>query len=324
MKIGLIDVDGHNFPNLALMKIAGFHKAKGDEVEWAKPKKQTIQANLFEQVTTPTRNEYDRIYASKIFTFSQDFERDKYQANEFVCGGTGYDIKRKLPEEIDNWTKPDYTFYPQHKFSIQFFSRGCIRHCPFCLVHDKEGYIHPVKPMELNPEGEWIEVLDNNFFANPEWKKAVEELEKTKKPVKFHGVDVRIMNEEQAEALNRLKLKNGIHIAWDLPIDLTKQLTAMTKHIKPYKITCYVLVGFNTTREQDLYRIRTLKRLGIYPFVQPFRDYENKRTPTKYEKDLQRWANRAWLFKKIDFLDYEPRKGFKCSEYFKEGGEPCR
>ena len=213
---------------------------------------------------------------------------------------------------------PDYSLYPQHPFSIQFYSRGCIRHCPFCLVYDKEGKIYPVEPMELNPNGQWIEVLDNNFFANPEWREAVDHLRKCNQPVKFHGVDVRIMDEEQAYALNSLRLKNGVHIAWDLPqLDLTERLQAMTKYIKPYKIVCYVLIGFNSTREQDLFRLRTLKRLGIYPFVQAYRDYENKRKPSQYERDLARWANRAWLFKAMDFLDFEPRKGFKCAEYFK-------
>jgi len=233
-------------------------------------------------------------------------------------GGTGYDVKSKLPDNVERWKGLDYSLYPQYKFSIQFYSRGCIRHCPFCLVHDKEGAIHPVEPMELNPQGEWIEVLDNNFFANPEWRNAVEDLEKTKQPIKFHGVDVRIMNEEQAYWLNRLPLKTNVHIAWDLPqIDLTDNLKAMLKHIKPYKITCYVLVGFNSTPEQDLQRLRTLKTLDILPFVQPYRDFENKRKPTPYEQDLARWANRAWLFKSCDFLDFSPRKGFKCNEYFK-------
>ena len=172
--------------------------------------------------------------------------------------------------------------------------------------------------MDLNPQGEWIEVLDNNFFANPEWRSAAEDLERAKQPIKFHGVDVRIMDEEQAYWLNRLPLKGNVHIAWDLPqIDLTDRMKAMLKHIKPYKITCYVLVGFNSTKEQDLFRLRTLKELGILPFVQPYRDFENKRVPTRYEKDIARWANRMWLFKTQDFMDYQPRKGFKCSEYFK-------
>lgn len=301
MKIGLIDVDGHNFPNLALMRLASWHRQHGDDVEWAMP--------IFGQ--------YDRIYASKIFTFTPDYNPTEYTAKEIVCGGTGYDIKSRLPEEVERHPGVAYDLYPQHPFSVQFYSRGCIRHCPFCLVHDKEGGIHPVEPMQWNPQAKWIEVLDNNFFANPKWREAVADLKAQRLPVKFHGVDIRIMNEEQAFALNSLRLKNGIHIAWDLPyIDLTERLQAMTKYIKAYKIVCYVLVGFNSTPEQDLFRLRTLKRLGIYPFVQAFRDYKNQRKPSQYEKDIARWANRSWLFKSMDFLNYEPRKGFKCIKYF--------
>ena len=301
MKIGLIDVDGHNFPNFALMKIASYHRQRGDEVEWV---------NGFER--------YNRIYKSKVFTFTPD-DLTAYQADEIIQGGTGYDIKSRLPDEIEAHRGLDYSIYPQHPFSIQFYSRGCIRHCPFCLVHDKEGGIRSVDPVTWNPKAEWIEVLDNNFFAAPDWRDAIADLRKQRLPVKFHGVDVRIMDEEQAEALNSVKMKGYVHIAWDLPqLDLTPRLEAMTKYIKPYKIACYVLVGFNSTREQDLHRLRTLKRLGILPFVQPFRDYDNSRNPTQYEKDLGRWANRAWLFKSMDFMDYEPRKGFKCAEYFHE------
>jgi radical SAM superfamily enzyme YgiQ (UPF0313 family) len=300
MNIGLLDVDGHNFPNFALMKISAYHKAKGDTVEWANP--------LF--------GRYDRVYASKIFTFSPDIDYTGYNC-EIVKGGTGYDITSTLPEEIEHSTLMDYSIYPQHKFSIQFFSRGCIRHCPFCLVHDKEGYIHSVPPVQLNDRGGWIEVLDNNFFANPDWHSAVDYLITKNLPVKLHGVDVRIMNEEQAYYLNKLHMKQNIHIAWDLPsVDLTDKLKSILKYIKPYKITCYVLIGFNSTVEQDLYRLRRLKELKITPFVQPFRDYENKRKPTSYENDLARWANRMWLFKSMDFADFSPRKGFKCKQYF--------
>lgn len=171
--------------------------------------------------------------------------------------------------------------------------------------------------MDWNPRAEWVEVLDNNFFASPDWRDAIKDLRAQRLPVRFHGVDVRIMDEEQAEALNTLRMKGDVHIAWDLPqIDLTPQLEAMTKYIKPYNITCYVLVGFNSTREQDMHRLRTLRRLGIRPFVQPFRDYTNSRTPSQYEKDLARWANRPWTFKTTDFEDFRPRKGFTCKQYF--------
>ena len=300
--LGLIDVDGHNFPNLALMKISAYHKSKGEQIEWA----------------MPLMGYYDTIYASKVFTFTPDFNPLEFNANEIIRGGTGYDIAEQLPKEIESVRTPDYSIYPQHQFSIQFYSRGCIRKCPFCLVNEKEGKIHAVEPMDLNQNGKWIEVLDNNFFASPEWKYSIDHLQKQKQPVKFHGVDVRIMTEEQAYYLNKTRLKGGIHIAWDLPqIDLTQKLKEVTKYIKPSKLVCYVLVGFNSTKEQDYFRLRTLKDLGILPFVQAYRDFENKRKPTQYEKDISRWANRMWLFNTMDFKDYEPRKGFKCAEYFK-------
>lgn len=300
MRIGLVDVDGHNFPNFALMRISGYHKGIGDDVEWADP----IMGN------------YDRVYMSKIFTFTPDYP---YEFDcEVIKGGTGYDIKSRLPKEIEDSTAMDYSIYPDCNFSIQFFSRGCIRKCPFCLVSDKEGHIHRVKPVELNPNGEWIEVLDNNFFANPYWKNAIKYLIKANRPVKFHGVDVRIMTEEQVSWLNKVKLKGRIHIAWDNPsLDLTDKLEEVTKYIKPYKLMCYVLIGFNSTIEQDLHRVETLRKFGIDPFVQPYRDFENKRIPTQYEKDFARWANNKIVYRKCRFEDFEPRKGFLCREYFK-------
>jgi hypothetical protein len=280
------------------MKIAGYHRAKGDDVDWA---------FHFEH--------YDRIYKAKVFSFTPDDDTAD-DADEIIKGGTGYDIASRLPDEIEAWRNPDYSIYG-FPFSIQFYSRGCIRHCPFCLVHDKEGYIRPVEPMELNPIGKWIEVLDNNFFANPEWREAIRHLKAQGQPVNFHGVDIRIMDSEQAEALNGLRLKRNIHIAWDLPqVDLADKLREIVKIIPSRKLTCYVLVGFNSTPQQDLYRLRTLKKLGITPFVQPYRDFENKTKPSQYAKDIARWANRQELFKTHDFLDFEARKNFKCSKYF--------
>lgn len=300
MKIGLLDIDGHNFPNLPLMKISGYYKAKGFDVEWATP-----------------FDFYDIIYKAKTFTFTEDDKRF-YNTPLIVEGGTGYDVKSVLPDEIEQFNDPDYSIYPIFDFSIQRFSTGCIRQCPFYIVNEKEGKIKPVKPLQLNPKGKSIEVIDNNFFANPEWPQAVEYLNKTRLPVNLHGVDIRIMTKEQAKAINSIKLKKNIHIAWDLPqIDLTEKLKILVEWIKPCKITCYVLVGFNSTIEQDLWRLNTLKSLGILPFVMPYRDYDNNVEPSQYAKDLARWANRAWLFKSMDFKEFRPRKNFSCSEYFK-------
>ena len=300
MKIGLVDVDGHNFPNFALMKISAWHKSHGNEVHWYNP--------MF-------TGHCDRVYMSKVFTFSSDYEFH-VDADEIIRGGTGYDIKSVLPQEIEDSTLMDYSIYPQYPFSVVFFSRGCIRDCPFCLVREKEGYIKPVTTVDLNPNGKWIEVLDNNFFANPNWHEAVEWIMRSKQKVKLHGVDIRIMNEEQAAALKMMKHYRQPHIAWDLPkLDLQPQLETFARHIRSSSITCYVLIGFNSTIEQDLHRVRVLKKMRFTPFVQAYRDFENKRQRTWYEVDFARWANNRFFLNSCDFVDFEPRKGFKCGEY---------
>ena len=298
-RIGLIDVDGHRFPNFALMRMSAYHKSHGDNVEWAVPAKT-----------------YDIVAASKIFTFSPDFDYSGINTHKMIKGGTGYDIDSRLPKEIEESTAMDYSLYPQYQFSIQFFSRGCIRHCPFCLVREKEGYITPVTPVNLNPLGKHIEVLDNNFFANPAWHDAIEYLLSAKQKVNLHGVDVRIMDEEQAYWLNRLPLYKSIHIAWDFPqLDLTEKLREVTRYIKPYKLMCYVLVGFNSTIEEDMYRIERLRELKIKPFVMPYRDFGNNHVPTQYEKDLAQYVNKPMIFKSCTFAEFSPRKGFKCEYY---------
>lgn len=126
MRIGLIAVDKTNFPNIALGKIAAWHKAQGDSVEWAAP--------LF--------GEYDRVYASKIFTFTPDF-MDCYDC-EVVKGGTGYDLHKTLPLEIDRM-QPDYSIYPQidDKTAYGFLTRGCPNKCKWCVVPVKEGAVRP-------------------------------------------------------------------------------------------------------------------------------------------------------------------------------------
>ena len=104
MNIGLIDVDGHNFPNFALMRISAYHKARGDQVEWATP-----------------FNRYDKVMASKVFTFTPDFNYLTLQTDIVEKGGTGYDITGRLPKEIENSRLMDYSIYPQYSFSLQFF-----------------------------------------------------------------------------------------------------------------------------------------------------------------------------------------------------------
>ena len=281
MKIGLIDIDGHNFPNLALMKISAFHKMHDDVVDWFNP--------LFDNP--------DKIYASKIFDFTKDYEY--FPGCEVVKGGTGYDLSKRLDDDTEKMS-PDYNIYPKYRGSLQLFSRGCVRSCPFCVVRKKEGFLRPVKPMNYNPLGEYIEVLDNNFFANPEWRSACENLLLQNQPVNFHGIDIRLITDEQLFVLNKFKLHKSIKIAWDNPdYDAIPALMKMLKIIKPYKLMCYVLIGFDSTPEQDLYRTEELRKLNVNPFVMPFDKSDD------YQKRFARYVNHKAIWKSIKWEEYK-------------------
>lgn len=283
MKVRLLARDS-KMPNIAIMQISTYHKSQGDNVGWYIP--------------TFDRYDTDLLYESQLFDFTETY--GYYPDCEIIKGGTGVDIKKHLPHEIESIRELDYSLYPQHNYSMQFYSRGCIRNCPFCVVQKKEGYIQSVEPFKLNPKGQHIEILDNNFFANPDWRDAVKDILSTKQKVNLHGVDVRIMDEEQAFALNKMKHTGQIHIAWDFAeMDLKPKLIEMTKWVKPYKIMCYVLIGYNSTPEQDIYRVETLRELKIDPFVMPF----NKDDP--YQNRYARYVDMKATFKKVKWEDYK-------------------
>ena len=281
MNIGLIDIDS-KIPNLALMKISTYHKAKGDEVKFYDP--------LFDKPGL--------LYASKIFDFTPGFNYFP-DGVPVIKGGTGCDLKIKLPEEIENIRNPDYSLYPKHDHSLQMFSRGCIRNCPFCVVRQKEGYIHPIEPLGLNPKGTYIQVMDNNFFANPEWKMAAEQLLIWDQPVDFQGVDVRILTDEHAHYLNKIKRSKQIHMAWDNPKNnLVPKFQEAIKWIKPYKLMCYVLIGYWSTPAEDLYRVEMLRSLKIDPFAMPFDKHD------KYQRNFARWVEHKAVFKTVPWWEY--------------------
>lgn len=261
------------------MRVSTYHKKQGDHVEIYQP--------IFHRT-------YDMVYAFSLFTFTPK----SYVQVDMTKGGTGFDVKSKLPLDIEN-EDYDWSLYPDCDFSIVWFSTGCIRSCPFCIVRSKEGQIKSVKPKNLNPRGKYIKVMDNNFFANPNWREAIQQLKEWNQPVDFQGVDVRIINKEMCETLNSLKLKKQIKIAWDSPRDdIVPKIKEMLKYIKPWKIMCYVLIGYWSTPEEDLERIEKLKQLKIDPFVMPF----NKKDD--YQKKFARWVNHKAIFETTSWNNY--------------------
>lgn len=286
MLIGLVDVDSHNFPNLALMKISAWHKWKGYTVEWCLPLKH-----------------YDIVYQSKVFddTYTADINWMP-QADKVIKGGTGYGLDNKLPDEIEH-IYPDYSIYPNFTkdTAYGFLTRGCPRHCGFCIVGDKEG-LKTRKVADLSEfwKGQKkIELLDPNILACREHLDLLQQLVDSKAYVNFNqGLDIRLTNEYNIALINQMKIKE-IHFAWDNPEeDLTyyfDRYKRLASH-KPHGQfgTVYVLTNFNSTMEQNLYRIYTLRDLGYDPYVMVY----DKLNAPKEIKRLQRWVNNRFIFRK--------------------------
>lgn len=308
-RVGLIDVDGHNYPNLPLMKISAWHKAKGDTVEWYDP---MLSGHM------------DKVYMSKVFSFTPDYQFF-IDADEVIKGGSGYCISlvagreiydkskdKDLPYEIEH-IYPDYSIYGITDTAYGFLTRGCPRGCAFCHVEAKEGR-RSYKVADLSEfwRGQKNIVLcDPNILACRDWKELLMQLLHSRAWVDFNqGLDIRLMTVEKAEMLGRIKTKN-IHFAWDryqdrdkiVPkLEMFKQITG----IGYWKLGVYILCNFDTTLEQDLERIYTVRDLGYSPYVMLY-NKENLPQGNVYRK-LQRWVNSRPIFAKVKTFEEYQRK----------------
>jgi hypothetical protein len=280
MKIGLIDVDGHNFPNLALMKISAYHKNLGDHVEFV---------SLFRQ--------YDIVYKSKVFTFTPDFNYIPH-TEKLIKGGTGYNLESRLPDEIEN-QYPDYDLYKIKNVAYGYLTRGCPRKCDFCIVADKEG-AKSYKVADLNSfwNGQKeIKLLDPNLLACKNHTDLLNQLIESNAYVDFtQGLDARLLNPHIIKKINKLKIKM-IHFAWDNERDsdliLRKlELFNQSNTLNYRKKRVYILTNFNTNFEFDLYRVETLKKIGYDPYVMIY----EKETAPKNIRRLQRYVNSKYIF----------------------------
>ena len=303
MKIGLIDVDGHNFPNLALMKLSAWHKEQGDTVEWYEPL---------------IGGHYDKVYMSKVFSFTEDYEYP-INAEEVVKGGTGYNIKlvdgkevytkdKELPYEVEH-IMPDYSIYGITDTAYGFMARGCPRGCDFCIVKAKEGCGQTVAPLKEFWNGQKnIVLLDPNFFCVKEWRENAQQLIDSKALIEFNqGIDIRVMTQEKAEYIKQMKIKS-VHCAWDKYQDKDIVLPKLKEFMDTIKgsknhgyVSVYVLTNFDTTIEQDLDRIYSIWELGAYPYVMI---YNKDNLPKGHTlRRMQRWCNNRWIFKSTKSFD---------------------
>lgn len=315
MRIGLVDVDGHNFPSLPLIKLSAWHKQQGDTVAW--------YDQLFHSMGEPL----DRVYMSKVFSFTPDFPY-YINAKEVIKGGSGYCIRLKdgkevydtekdslLPPEIET-IYPDYSIYydiiPEVKNTAYgFLTRGCPRGCEYCHVGCKEGRkSYKVADLDTFWRGQKnIVLLDPNITACKDWKQLFQQLIDSEAWIDFsQGLDIRLMDKEKTEMLRQMKIKQ-VHFAWDR-YQYKKEIVPKFKEFKELtgwdkrKLPVYVLINFNTTIEQDLDRIYTLRGLGYWPYVMVYNKANTK--PGDTVRMIQRWVNMRAVFEQVKrFEDYK-------------------
>lgn len=296
MKIGLIDVDGHNFPNLPLMKISAWHKKRGDSVEWY----------------FPFSDRYDYVYMSKVFSFTPDLT-DAINADKIIKGGSGYAISLKdgrecydtdapLPYEIEH-IYPDYSIYPEltRDTAYGFLTRGCPRGCAFCHVAKKEGRrsLQVADLKEFWHGQKKIVLCDPNILACRDSVSLLTQLVESKAEVDFNqGLDARLLTPETARLLSQIRIKN-IHFAWDRYNEkeaILKGLKLFNTYVPSpnpdHHAIVYVLVNFDTTLDEDLDRIYTLRDLGFWAYVMI---YDKEHSAPIY-KQLARWCNNRKIF----------------------------
>lgn len=336
-RIGLIDVDCHAwkkkwgatiYPNLALCKISAWHKAQGDIVEWA----------------IPLIQHYDIIYRSKIFNFSKDDERH-FDTKKEIRGGSGYDLTIKLPQYIDDM-QPDLSIYPgvPKDMSYGFLTRGCPNKCSWCIVPNKEGAIVPYWDVDRVANGrKKLVLMDNNILAAGDW--CIEQLEKIIERgyhVDFNqALDARLVTPEKARLLAQVKWLDNNMIRFGC--DTARQIDECERAISLIEsfgfkgqFFLYTMIGGKNGIDECYSRIhhwwvrnhevrKNHDRCNVYPYSQPYRDpYNPKQIIPQWQKDMAGWCNKRMIFQIIDFMDFEPRKGFKCSEYFNSKNNESR
>jgi hypothetical protein len=291
MNIGLLDVDGHNFPNLALMKLSAYHKNNGDNVEWF---------NLI--------NEYDIVYKSKVFTFTPDYQY-YIKSKQIIKGGTGYNFDTLFCEKV----QPDYSLYPISKWYDQktaygFLTRGCPNKCKHCLVPQKEGKIKPYMDIEEISQGyKNVILLDNNILASDYGLNQTEKIIKLKLKVDFNqGLDARLINDEIAKLLSKVKWLKPLRMACD-SLKMIKHVKRATELLRKHNCTpknyfVYVLVD---EYKDSLKRINFCKSLSLDPFAQPFRNFTNNQVIPQWQKNMSRWCNDKAIFNTIEFEKYK-------------------
>lgn len=305
MRIGLLDLDRTGFPNLALMKLSAWHKQQGHE---------TV---LLRQ---PADAAVDHVYASAVFSWNRLKAAVVAATMGATVGGSGVSLRSQLPPEVEAM-RPDYALYGID-YGLGYLMRGCIWTCKFCIVPEKEGKARPVATVDdlLHPASTrkrpFVVLLDNEFFWKESW--AIARLtEFTERGIDFcpsQGLDVRVLTVPLAQALaaspfwNVKRSRRQVTFAFD-DIKTERQYRRgvellLSNGMKAWQLQSFVLVGFNSTIEQDLARLAVIREYKIDPFVMVYRDrHTGRMTDDRQLRNLARWVNRR-LYKTHPFPEY--------------------
>lgn len=295
--VRLTHLDG-KLPNLALMKLASWHRQQGDDIR-------------LERRPTPTLFEpsYDVIYASAVFEWTRPvIDRLLAAYPEAIVGGTGTGDFRTVEEVIGcEHEQYDYSIYPGYRWSLGFTQRGCRQRCGFCVVPRKEG-----KPRAVNtvwdiwrgdPHPRAVLLLDNDFFGLPSWSDRIAELRDGKFRVSFNqGINLRLLRPEQAAALAQVEYRDDdferrrLYTAWDNLGDearFFKGLALLNDAGVPSKhLMVYMLIGYRPgeTMEEIIYRFERLRAIGVKPFPMV---YQRHKAPAQLRR-FARWVIRRY------------------------------
>lgn len=253
------------FPNLALMKLSAYHKAKGNQV-------------LLNFPLQPP----DLTYASCVFTWNAKWKTTI--PHGAIVGGSGINLKAELPLEVEH-VMPDYSLYPGVNYSMGFTSRGCIRKCPWCLVPEKEGNIKPWSRIYefWNRQHREIVLLDNNLLAAPNWRQTMADLIAEELKVDFNqGLDIRLVNEENVDYLRRVKTKQ-LRFAFD---DIRYEGAVrrgiellLANGINSRHLSFYFLVGFSN--DDVLKRVNILGSYNVDIYPMAYKGNDGKEPPRR-------------------------------------------
>ena len=342
LRIGIIDADlldnGTRHPNLALLKISGYCKSFGHNVRLIQSYDEVAKDGQINYL------DFDLLVMSRVFKFTQvpDIIFLMIKQGFIAYGGTGFfEINGPvLPKAVEHF-KPDYTLYNDYielktggdekkkkrdwddyiSYSIGFTTRGCIRHCDFCVNRLSNGvtYWSPVKEF-LDESRPKIYLWDDNIMAAPArvFKIVMDDLQATGKPFQFRqGMDIRLMTDEKARLLCSVKYYGDYIFAFDhYRLDDSKEKKQVEQTLRGLDVwtkyctretKLYVLVAFDSQDEKDIegtfYRIKTLMEYGCLPYIMRFEKYKDSRFKSLYTQ-LARWCNQPNFFKKMSFRQY--------------------